>query len=179
VDDEVAEQVKRRDGHCLACGVTHHLEVDHIVPRMQGGPGTIDNLQALCLTCNRKKSSRTINFANNISIIQSPISTLEGFATPPSASAADPDAWARYLRQELNFTYKCAAVIDVAIAKKGDGYYNWRVELVRGNMPKLFNTVIEQLVEKIQHARELGGKLPIRSLTIHSPGAESATWGNK
>ncbi len=179
VDGEVADQVKRRDGNrCLACGVgeKHRLNVDHVVPRVNGGPGTIDNLQTLCSKCNGKKSRRMMVFTNNISTIRSPIDSLAGFAPPPSDKVADPDAWARYLRQEINFGFQCAAVSEVAIARRGDGYYHWRVELVRGNLPKLFDGAIEQLVEKIQWARALGGKLPIRGLTIHAPGAESAVW---
>lgn len=38
---------------CKASGV--RLEVDHIVPFSLGGPNTIDNLQALCVPCNRGK----------------------------------------------------------------------------------------------------------------------------
>ena len=38
------------------------FEVDHIVPRSQGGVDFDDNLQLLCPTCNRKKGSRTMSY---------------------------------------------------------------------------------------------------------------------
>lgn len=34
------------------------LEVDHIVPRILGGPSTPDNLQTLCMWCNKSKGCR-------------------------------------------------------------------------------------------------------------------------
>jgi hypothetical protein len=41
---------------CKASGVK--LEVDHIVPLSLGGSNDMDNLQALCVPCNRGKSNR-------------------------------------------------------------------------------------------------------------------------
>lgn len=50
-------------GHCKKCntllaprrGLDQSFEIDHIVPFSRGGPCTIDNLQPLCRSCNRKK----------------------------------------------------------------------------------------------------------------------------
>lgn len=62
---KLREAVKDRDNHtCQNCGISvakePHLliEVDHVVPISKGGLSVMDNLQALCWKCNRKKSNR-------------------------------------------------------------------------------------------------------------------------
>lgn len=48
---------------CLCCGKTGiTLSIDHIVPVSKGGTNTIDNLQPLCIICNVKKGTKTINY---------------------------------------------------------------------------------------------------------------------
>ncbi|MEM3714671.1 MAG: HNH endonuclease [Nitrososphaeria archaeon] len=45
---------------CRICGRTAKetkLEVDHIIPVSKGGTDTLDNLQTLCVDCNRGKSN--------------------------------------------------------------------------------------------------------------------------
>lgn len=32
-----------------------YLEIDHVIPEFRGGDGQADNLQLLCLSCNRRK----------------------------------------------------------------------------------------------------------------------------
>ncbi len=59
VSDEQRERILKRDGHCVSCGSTKNLEIDHKVPVSKGGRGVDENLQALCRSCNRKKRSRT------------------------------------------------------------------------------------------------------------------------
>ena len=47
-----------RDGMtCLHCGETDadQLTADHVIPEFHGGPTTMENLQTLCMPCNRKK----------------------------------------------------------------------------------------------------------------------------
>ncbi len=54
--------VLARAGHrCELCGVSadeRSLEVDHIIPRRDGGSDDLSNLQALCWKCNANKGAR-------------------------------------------------------------------------------------------------------------------------
>jgi diadenosine tetraphosphate (Ap4A) HIT family hydrolase len=56
----------RARGRCECCGAHEHqraLEVDHIVPKNQGGSDDISNLQALCFRCNAgKRDTDTTDF---------------------------------------------------------------------------------------------------------------------
>lgn len=52
-------------GHvCLCCGYSGELTVDHVVPLSVGGMNTIDNLQPLCMACNQKKATKSIDYRN-------------------------------------------------------------------------------------------------------------------
>ena len=50
------------DHRCLCCGERRPLTVDHVIPLSRGGSNTVDNLQPLCLSCNDRKGSRTIDY---------------------------------------------------------------------------------------------------------------------
>lgn len=55
----VRRAVRARDNDaCVKCGATDDLAFDHIHPFSRGGPGTVDNLQLLCRTCNSRKGSK-------------------------------------------------------------------------------------------------------------------------
>jgi 5-methylcytosine-specific restriction endonuclease McrA len=62
ISSTVRYTVFHRDNfRCVACGITAketQLQVDHIVPFAKGGSNNLDNLQTLCLECNRGKSDR-------------------------------------------------------------------------------------------------------------------------
>lgn len=61
VPESVRYQVLKRDRRCQLCGAGPELgplQIDHIVPRSQGGPNDMTNLQVLCALCNRGKSNR-------------------------------------------------------------------------------------------------------------------------
>lgn len=47
-------------GFCENCGATGVLEIDHKVPIIRGGSCEIENLQALCIPCNRRKGRKTM-----------------------------------------------------------------------------------------------------------------------
>ena len=57
-----------RDGYrCMYCGKRKDgkdLELEHVVPRSQGGKSTWENLVASCSACNRRKNARTPEQAN-------------------------------------------------------------------------------------------------------------------
>lgn len=53
--------LKRAKGRCELCGIPNEekfLDVDHIRPVNKGGKTVLENLQALCYTCNSQKSDR-------------------------------------------------------------------------------------------------------------------------
>lgn len=54
-------EILRRDNHtCQYCGWrSHHLTIDHVVPRHMGGDHSWTNLVAACSACNRRKGGRT------------------------------------------------------------------------------------------------------------------------
>jgi hypothetical protein len=55
------EVLRRAKFRCELCGISADikaLEVDHIVPRNQGGSDDLSNLQALCYSCNAMKRDR-------------------------------------------------------------------------------------------------------------------------
>lgn len=60
VPQRVKWQVLRAAGFsCQSCGAEDQpMHVDHIVPRARGGGNELENLQALCVTCNTRKGAR-------------------------------------------------------------------------------------------------------------------------
>lgn len=46
--------------HCKVKGTYSTFEVDHIIPFSKGGTNELNNLQALCSVCNKKKGNRFI-----------------------------------------------------------------------------------------------------------------------
>ena len=53
-----------QEGVCKGCEEhfqARHLEIDHIVPRAQGGTDHRDNLQLMCGSCNRRKGSGSMS----------------------------------------------------------------------------------------------------------------------
>ncbi len=52
----------RDENRCQYCGHkfdTHHLSLDHVVPRSRGGQTTWENIVCACLRCNVRKGGRT------------------------------------------------------------------------------------------------------------------------
>lgn len=50
------------DHRCLVCGERLPLTEDHVIPLSKGGSDGIDNIQPLCLPCNQRKGTRTIDY---------------------------------------------------------------------------------------------------------------------
>ena len=61
-------KVVRRDNHICQTCCQHvrddEIEFDHIIPVSKGGPTTVENLQLLCRSCNRKKSNSLTELLN-------------------------------------------------------------------------------------------------------------------
>jgi hypothetical protein len=58
IPSEVRARVWERDGgRCARCGSVSDLEFDHIIPVAKGGNSTENNIELLCLPCNRRKSA--------------------------------------------------------------------------------------------------------------------------
>lgn len=56
----IRKKVMERDMYrCRKCGSHIDLSIDHIIPESSGGEMTEENLQTLCLPCNKKKSTRS------------------------------------------------------------------------------------------------------------------------
>ena len=81
--DEVKQKVKERDNYrCLCCGQNGQLQVDHINPKYHGGNHSLDNLQTLCVNCNRIKGiHKAINFRIHQTPLNPSLSLFPGFAS--------------------------------------------------------------------------------------------------
>jgi hypothetical protein len=83
---EVTAAWLRQDRKCADCGrdiPRDLIEGDHVVPFSDGGRTALDNLQALCVACNRRKGNRPI-------VLPPP--------APPHASVATAALWEWQLR---------------------------------------------------------------------------------
>ena len=61
IPQDVKIEVAARDGgRCRQCGSNKELHFDHVIPWSKGGPNTVDNIQLLCGTCNRRKGADDI-----------------------------------------------------------------------------------------------------------------------
>jgi 5-methylcytosine-specific restriction endonuclease McrA len=50
----------RDGGRCRNCGSTEDLQFDHVIARSRGGSGRASNVELLCGSCNRRKSTSLI-----------------------------------------------------------------------------------------------------------------------
>jgi 5-methylcytosine-specific restriction endonuclease McrA len=58
---EFQEMVNLFGGLCVRCGSNDGVLRDHIIPKYQGGPDHITNLQPLCSRCNTSKGPEDID----------------------------------------------------------------------------------------------------------------------
>ncbi len=173
-DDATKDRVKQRDGHCLCCGTTSRLQVDHIDAAYHGGTADLGNLQTLCGRCNRAKGTQSARFRNTRTGRAAPPRALPDFDAPRERER---DGWERYLRAMFNLTYGCGAVQRVQIAARGPSFYNWSVELFDGNDPSWLEPLLADFVARIQRGRDAAGQAPIESLSITAPGYNPVVWG--
>lgn len=129
----VKRAVHTRDGdQCLCCGARRGLQVDHIAPSYLGGTHAMDNLQTLCRTCNADKGITELNFRRH----DSPLQARPAFALLRMPRQLDPrsvDDWEQHIRRTLNFFYRCAAVQNVTIKRRGPDAGRWKATLYPGN----------------------------------------------
>jgi 5-methylcytosine-specific restriction endonuclease McrA len=90
-----------RDGfRCQYCGAERaagELTYDHVVPRVQGGKTTWENIVAACAGCNAKKRDRTPEQAG-MTLLRRPAKP-KWLPAAPIAMLAErriPDVWANY-----------------------------------------------------------------------------------
>ena len=58
ISEDLRRVIFRRDGGaCVRCGSPELLQFDHVIPVSRGGATTSDNLQILCIVCNREKGA--------------------------------------------------------------------------------------------------------------------------
>jgi 5-methylcytosine-specific restriction endonuclease McrA len=68
--EEFKELCARYGNKCLACGDTEAvLEADHVVPLVKGGSDSINNIQPLCGSCNRRTFVNIIDYRLNTNIL--------------------------------------------------------------------------------------------------------------
>jgi|GEM_PF-4930033 len=90
------------------------MQVDHIRPRYYGGGHEEDNLQILCRVCNTFKGTETIAFRTHTSPLPSPPVNFAILAFPANEQR-NGTGWIHFLKRNVNFFYRCAAVQSVNI----------------------------------------------------------------
>ncbi len=64
IPDSLVKQIRQRAGEaCEYCRLPQESQeatfhVDHVLPRVQGGPTTLDNLALACVSCSLRKAAR-------------------------------------------------------------------------------------------------------------------------
>lgn len=167
LDPSLRQQVHDRDGRrCLACGASGQgikLEIDHIIPRAQGGRDDLQNLQTLCRVCNgpRYKGVNAINFLRQ----GTPLTTPKDPSRHPFLPRQPSEDAERALRRLVNFFYHCGAVCGIKTHKRASGrnYANWEVQLYRGNNPEWLLKHHDALVE---HVAEQFGEPQVEQIMV-------------
>jgi 5-methylcytosine-specific restriction endonuclease McrA len=53
----LSRQAIMRDRACAQCGSTWLMSAHHIIPRAEGGPDTLENVEVLCVRCHGRESA--------------------------------------------------------------------------------------------------------------------------
>ncbi len=168
--EEIKEQVKQRDGMCLCCSWEKNLQVDHIASYYYSGNSQIENLQSLCVKCNRIKGTRTINFRVSKTSLTQPPKSCPDLKPPSGQEAGDLRRCVCHLWRWINLFYQCGAVHDIDWAARGDRFYHWTIELAEGNNPEWLKPHLENLLFQIRQERFNAGFGMPKALTVAAPG---------
>jgi len=168
--EDLKGEIIRRDGcRCLCCGSTRRLEVDHIISRYHGGTNDPSNLQTLCSKCNRDKDIQEMHFRKTGTLLKSapPLRFPTGF------NSADLDDLADDIQRTINMFYRCAAVDEIEIGKKGIKRREWRIRLRSNNPREWFEEHLVELFERVRAAQVNDRSSPVRSIVLEAPGENS------
>ncbi len=56
-------------GKCLCCGRTEKITRDHVIPLSNGGSDNIENMQPMCLKCNKSKFTQGVDFRSRDKVV--------------------------------------------------------------------------------------------------------------
>ncbi len=96
----------RDNNTCQYCGDRFSrvdLNLDHVLPRSQGGISTWENVVCSCIDCNRRKGGRTPAQAR-MKLIRKPMKPHWGFMTDLPHNKIHLDAWKPFLNI-VDFSY--------------------------------------------------------------------------
>ena len=89
----------RDASRCQYCGKhfsTKELTIDHVVPRVQGGMNTWDNLVCACVRCNARKGGRTPTQAN-MRLMRAPVKPKRNPAIAMRLGSPRYQSWKAFL----------------------------------------------------------------------------------
>ena len=164
--EDLKREVIRRDGsHCLCCGNTRRLQVDHIISRYHGGTNDPANLQTLCSICNRDKDIQEMHFRKTGTLLKS----APPLRFPPGFGSADLVDLAQDIQRTINMFYQCAAVDEIEIKSKGVKRREWRIRLRSNNPRAWFEEHMAELFERVRAVQAGDRSDPVRSISLEAP----------
>ena len=136
----------KTNGRCSYCGALAQ-EIDHVIPRVQGGSNSIYNLTPTCKSCNKKKSNLSLKDFGKF--MNKDYSHLEPKKTPKDASIVQ--AAKNYMVREITKLVSDTTTHDSLMTKKNreqldlpkQHYYD---ALSVGEIPTKFNFLTDKIV---------------------------------
>jgi len=146
-DAKTLDAVRLRDKVCKCCGENdgRKNDVDHIRQKYYDRNHSMENLQLLCKSCHKIKSSletvdRVFDFSSEAPL-KGLIIDIDKFDHPMKTN--NPEEWEKFMKRIINFYYGCNSVASLKIGARGESFYNWQVKL----QPKI-KTVPDQGFQK-------------------------------
>ena len=93
------EREQHDNNRCQYCGkhfATKELTLDHVIPRVQGGEHTWDNLVCACVKCNARKGGRTPHQAH-MHLIRRPVRPKRNPSIMLRLGSAKYHSWTAFL----------------------------------------------------------------------------------